>query len=672
MNEVEDILSENKPVQKHPKSNMNFLMRFFRAVTYYIGKVGKFIWRLLRKYRFLLLIFLIIVVLITGYIGFSIASESQEPDNLLYYTLQLFVLQSGANVPVNPPLEIARFIAAFLAFYTVLFVIWVIIEHLQLFKLRLFRGHIVICGLGYLGPMIARKHIGKKPVVIIEKDPHNPDIQLWKDEGAIVLTGDAARKEILKKVHVERASDIFLVTGSDELNTEIAAKCMDIVEGRMPSLPENADYGIIEQFYRRMLRYLQHAWVVTATILGNVQKKLAFKMVRTGFISHIPNRDIQCHVHIVDRNLCDMLLSSNMMTDSHSRRFKIDFFNLYQIAGCCIIKKHPPFQPNKADIVKPHILVIGAGRMGESLIVRAAKKWKKFGRPDAKIQITCIDKEPGDKESTYTWKYPSLSRYCDLKMVKKNIYDLDFLNGDILTKIHASTPLTKVYICIDNVKVGMTAALTMARMPEFEQIEIIVRSTYVGDAMDIFEKFHKRAVNTGIFSNITSFPIVEDDCCITFLCGGLREMIARAGHKKYLEKRLLAGAKIGDEPSLEDWDNMSGDLRHSNLDQADHIYQKLSHIKFRIETRKNWDEQLYELNEEEIEILARIEHSRWCHERTNSGWIFGKPSQKKKKISEWMIPYDDLPEFMKDFDREPVRRITEYLELIDLKMVKEE
>jgi hypothetical protein len=263
-------------------------------------------------------------------------------------------------------------------------------------------------------------------------------------------------------------------------------------------------------------------------------------------------------------------------------------------------------------------------------------------------------------------------RYCDLQMVKKDVYELDFLNGELLRKINSCAKITKVYICIDNVKVGMTAALTMAGMPEFRQIEIIVRSTYIGDAMDIFEKFDKRAVDTGVFSNITSFPIVEDDCCITFLCGGLREMIARAGHKKYLEKRLLEGAKIGDEPSVEEWDNLSGDLQDSNLDQADHIYQKLSQIKFRIETRKDWDEQLYELTEGEIEVLARIEHSRWCRERTNSGWIFGKPSQKKKKISEWMIPYDDLPEEMKEYDREPVRRIPEFLELVDLKMVKKE
>jgi len=646
--------------KKRENSSLNPFMQILCSIGGWFRTAWKYFWKMLRRYRFLVLITLIIVVLVTGYIGFSIAIESQGPDNLLYYTLQLFVLQSGADVPINYPLEIARFIAAFLAFYTLFFVIWLLIEHLQLFKLKLFRGHVVICGLGYLGPAIARRYIEHKDVVIIEKDPDNPEIQLWRDEGAIVLVGDAARAETLKKAHVGRASDIFLVTGNDELNTEIATKCTDIVEGGKKSAPDNFLEKIVD-FLKKILR------------------KITFLLVRGGFIRRIKKNEVHCHVHIVDRNLYDMLLLSNMMTDSYQSPFKMDFFNLYQIAGCCIVKKHHPFLPLKEGEKIPHILVIGAGRMGESLIVRTAKLWKKSRKTGENIQISCIDKDPGDKAKIFEWRYPALNRYCDLKIIEQNIYDLDFLNGSFLKKITHTAPISKVYICIDNTTVGMTSALTLARMPEFSRTDIIVRSTYIGDAMDIFQKFHNRSDDSGTFSNITAFPIVEDDCCLNYICGGLREMIARASHKKYREKRLQKEKDpITDDPSLNEWDSLPDDLRNSNLDQVDHIYQKLRSINFHIETRKNWDEAPFPLKEYKnmVDQLARMEHSRWCRERRDAGWIYGKPHDKeekyRKRITEYLVPYDDLSEEIKENDRNAVRRIPEFLELVDLKMVQTE
>jgi len=608
------------------------------------------IYRFFREFSYVFLLSLFLIVIFFGIWGFDIAFEAagktQETDNLLYYTLQLFVLQSGVEVDVNNiQLEIARFLAAVFSFYTLFFVLWLFVEHMQRIRLRLSYGHIVICGLGYLGPAIARKFNPIKKVVIIEKDPDNPDIQVWKDEGAIVFQGDATRKKTLQKAHIERASDIFIVTGNDEVNAEILVKCCQVIEDSEP----------------KFLVDLRE-W------LSGIQRKIAFILVRIGFLSKIRKKEIRLHVHMVDRNLNDMLLSANLMIDSHDKRLKMDFFNLYQIAGCCILIKHPPFSPDTTYSNPPHILVIGMGRMGESVIVRTAKEWKNT-KNDSKIKISCISRDAEEKDEYLKWKYyPSLEKYCDLKSIPLDLGDLKFKKGDFIGPLMERGPVNIVYICIDNASAGLTAALTLAQFPEFKECKIVVRSTYCGSAVEILRELKK----SDSFSNIVQFPIVDDDCSLAYICGGLREMMARASHENYIKHRKSEGKTMEDDRAMKPWEDLADDFRESSLDQIDHMYTKLRHYNLRIETRKDWDESSFQFSPDQIEELAKLEHERWCRERREKGWIYGKEMNKESRISKWLIPYEQLPEDMKEYDRDPVRRIPKYLEMVDLKIVKSE
>lgn len=606
--------------------------------------------RFFREFSYILLLSLFLIVLFFGAWGFDIAfdaaGKTQEIDNLLYYALQLFVLQSGVEVDVNNiQLEIARFLAAVFAFYALFFVLWLFVEHMQRIRLRLSYGHIVICGLGYLGPAIARKYSATKKVVIIEKDPDNPDIQVWKDEGAIVFQGDAARKKTLQKAHIERASDIFIVTGNDEVNAEILVKCCHVIEDSVP----------------KFLVDLRE-W------LSVIQRKIALILVRLGFLSKIHKKEIRLHVHIVDRNLNDMLLSANLMIDSHDKCLKMDFFNLYQIAGCCILKKYPPLSDSATYSNPPHILVIGMGRMGESVIVRTAKKWKNT-KNNSKIKISCISRDAEEKDKYLKWKYhPSLEKYCDLKSITCDLGDLKFKKGDFIGSLVKRGPINIVYICIDNASAGLTAALTLAQFREFKDCKIVVRSTYCGSAVEILRELKR----SDLFSNIVQFPIVDDDCCLAYICGGLREMMARASHENYIKHRKSEGKTPEDDQALKPWEDLADDFRESSLDQIDHMYTKLRHYDLRIKTRKDWDESSFQFTPDQIEELAKLEHERWCRERREKGWRYGKETKKESRISEWLIPYEQLPEDKKEYDRDPVKRIPEYLEMMDLKIIRSE
>lgn len=612
------------------------------------------IWKIqhfFKEYSWIVLLSLFIIALISGIWGFAIAfdamGKTQGFNNIFYYTLQLFTLQSGMDVVVNNyQLEAARFLAAIFTFYTLFFILWILLEHMQKIVIRLTRGHIVICGLGYLGPAIARRFIDSKRVVIIEKDPHNQDLEIWQDEGAIIFQGDATREEILRKAHIERASDIFIVTGNDEINVEILVKSTQIIEGLSAQKP----------------RYFGKTW----SWLARTHKKLSLLLVKHGILSRIYKQETRCHVHIVDRDLNDLLLQANLMVDSHNKLLKMDFFNLYQIAGCCILKRHPPFTDVRPDAPPPHILVIGTGRMGESVIVKTAKKWRKSGSKSKQILVSCISNDAAKKGEYYQWKYQSLKNYCDLKAIDLDVKSLDFKKGSFIEPVMERGPVSLVYICIDNISVGMTAALTLAQFPDFKNVRIVVRSTYCGSAVEIFRELESRSRASGFFSNIIPFPIVDDDCCLTYICNGLREMMARASHANYIEHKLKEGATP--DSAMKPWNELTPDLRESTLEQVDHMYYKIHQANCRIANRKDWDEKLFEFSEKQVEDLAELEHKRWCEDRRKKGWIYSEKTDKPRRRSEWMVPYANLPQNMKEYDRDPVRRIPEYLEIVDLKV----
>ena len=100
------------------------------------------------------------------------------------------------------------------------------------------------------------------------------------------------------------------------------------------------------------------------------------------------------------------------------------------------------------------------------------------------------------------------------------------------------------------------------------------------------------------------------------------------------------------------------------------MYNKLSAINCWFGPMISWDEPLFEFIDKDVEKLAEFEHIRWSEERIAEGWKFGPIKNKEQKIIPWLIPYDQLPEEMKEFDQDPVRNIPALLARIDLKVVR--
>jgi len=142
-----------------------------------------------------------------------------------------------------------------------------------------------------------------------------------------------------------------------------------------------------------------------------------------------------------------------------------------------------------------------------------------------------------------------------------------------------------------------------------------------------------------------------------------RETIARAIHEAYRATQLGGQSQ---EPSLADWDELLGHLKESNRQQADDIAQKLRRIGCGIGKARGGKASLMRFTAEEVEVMADMEHARWNAERLLDGWKWGEQKDVVKKISPYLVPWPALPDDVKEWDRDTVRRIPEFLAKVGL------
>lgn len=53
-----------------------------------------------------------------------------------------------------------------------------------------------------------------------------------------------------------------------------------------------------------------------------------------------------------------------------------------------------------------------------------------------------------------------------------------------------------------------------------------------------------------------------------------------------------------------------------------------------------------------VEMLARNNHELWAKGRISEGWTLGPVKDGEKKTTPLLVPYEELPESEKDYDRQ--------------------
>jgi voltage-gated potassium channel Kch len=583
--------------------------------------------------RWLLLFIVGTVTMVLGYQGFDIVSRAAgnnlSPWDLLYETAKLFKLGYNPEYAQVIPwqLNVARYLAIVSSIFTISVLILIAFhKQINYFWLRVItHNHVIICGLGLVGPEIAQKLLAKGfQVVVIEKDPSNKELDVCWENGAVVIVGDASEEQILRKAQVSKASCLFAVTGSDEINSKIALLSRQLAIEGSPYI--HAREG--------------------------------------GALDH--RGPLNCYVHIVDPHLANFLKVEQMATIRNDV-FRLEFFSIYQVASYCLLNSFPAFEEKVANTLSPHVLIIGLGRMGISLAAQLVKRWKaNSNNASQRIRVTCIDREAEVKVEMLRSRYPSLDRYSDLTPLAMDFDSLAFQNARFLMK--SGTPdVSAVYICLADESRGLSTALHFHQILQNPDIPIILRTVSSEGFARLFNDLNKDTVE---FSNLKVFPLISCNCCHDLIIRGTHELIAMAIHDEYRALQEARGDTPESNPSLCPWGSLPLEIKDSNRRQADHIWTKLEKIRCGIMVLTDWEIPLFKFTPEEIEFLAKEEHLRWMQEKIHSGYQYGVARNNETREHPSMVPWEKLPEEEKEKDRNAVRTIPGILAKVDLQIVR--
>ncbi|MBX7211546.1 MAG: NAD-binding protein [Verrucomicrobiaceae bacterium] len=553
---------------------------------------------------------LAVLAFLLGLAGYA-RLPHDTPETLLdhlYSTLQLFVLNATFAGPLNWQLEIARFLAPAVMAYTAAQALIVLFrEQFTLLRLRFTRGHVVVCGLGRKGFKVASDFRRRgEAVVIIEEDDENDWIPMCKEIGATVLVGDATDSRLLAQARVQHARLLVAVCGDDGTNVETVIRASEL---KKASAPSGTD------------------------------------------------APLECHVHIVESDLRALFKEHRVFTDT-AEGVRIALFNIYDSSARLLLRRHPLDREHVGpdDPRTVHLLIIGFGLMGESLLLQAART-SHFAN-GRHLRVTVIDRDPSASGRRFMRRHPHFTKVCDVEFLAREADDAAALD-EIAGLCADPAALPTVAICFDDDTRGLSLALALLPRLKPHRVPVLLRMTTDGGLTTLLDAGIADSRLSGL---VKPFPVIGLSSESEVLLHREMDAIAVAIHSDYVARRR-ADSPASDDPSLRPWDQLDEDLKDSCRLQADHGEVKLRAVGLRI-TDDKARAPVTAFTPEEVEVLSKMEHDRWNADRFLAGWSYA-PGKKdvEKKTSPWLVGWDALPDEIREYDREAVRNVPRFVEL---------
>jgi voltage-gated potassium channel Kch len=526
----------------------------------------------------------------------------------LYHALQMLVLhtpyfEEGSNLWI----ELGRWLGAFTLIATTGMLLWKRLAHeFRLFRMAGWQGHYVVCGLGQKGHAIVRSIRQREPqalIAVVDPLEDNPLAGECCALGACYACGDARDAVARARARMAQAREVIIITPDDETNVGIAL-------------------GISAFCAERGLK---------------------------GPLCQIQLSDI----HL--REICQKIVGPDAQPGA-----TLHFFDVYDDEARRVLCELPldghGIKAGEPD--KVHVVILGLGRMGRSVALRAARMGHFANRQ--RLRISVIDRHAERQRESLLFHYPALKsgEICQLDFHQA---EAESATARSLIEQWAAEQDTRlhVFLCLDeNSRAAQVALRLQQALSGRENLNLLVRIKSRTSLQAILEMVADRR------PRLAAFGRVEDACTEQAFRHEHNEALARAMHEQFVANREADSVrKPASEATLLEWDNLPEDVRESNRQQADHIDIKLRAIGCESAPLNNLRPEVTTFTEPEIELLAELEHQRWISERRLAGWRYGTPSNKAKRVSEYLVPWNELDGSIQKYDRQSVMSIPALLKL---------
>ncbi len=170
---------------------------------------------------------------------------------------------------------------------------------------------------------------------------------------------------------------------------------------------------------------------------------------------------------------------------------------------------------------------------------------------------------------------------------------------------------------------------------------------------------------------VVPFGWLDDQGWAGLLEDDNREQMAKVVQLRFAELAGSQGRSLSIDTAVTEWRSLCReDYKESNRQQVDHLWLKLRAV--RCEAAPASDPRPAAVwSKDEIEVLSQMEHDRWVAERRLSGWrpapeapgVSGLKDEAER-TSPHLVPWADLSEEIKAYDRSAVMNIPELLRAV--------
>ena len=467
-------------------------------------------------------------------------------------------------------------------------------------------------------------------------------IQLWKIQG---LRGHAIVyglcEESLLTIESLRKADIatVVITTNLEQSGRLAACGAYVIE--ITAADEQA----------LKLANIKHAsYLLAATNSDSENTTFAYRAYQL----HRKNTQycpINCAVYIHSANVANALYDQDVFRKDYEN-FTAHIINYNQLSARLMLAEYGPeiWLPNLLSTTTgQRILAIGDHPLIHELVVRFGGLG--FYGAEEKLNIQLMGKNASRQLINLKNTRPNLAQLVELTAndIEPTALNTGFekaiadFNPDIIY-LCAATPEQSLVWChaLNNIALA---------------VPIVVTELNSSFMLQVMEQENNEK------SSIHYIHLLEQSCTYQYVFNTQHDLLAKAIHDNYINCQKQLGDTPTSNSSLIDWKQLFETLKDANRNQADHLL-----IKCRLLTGKKInraEEVEKQLNADNIEKLARVEHERWLAEKLLSGWRYTDGEKNTHlRLSPSLIPWAQLSESEKQKDRDTIVNMPALIKLL--------
>jgi len=627
--------------------------------------------------RFFIPIFLTIIAVILGLISFHAVFPDYPFLRKLYYTFQLFTMESGdrfyengnQSIVVTFIFNLARYLAIAALVITIVFAILSVVRYKYfLSRVRFMKGHTILCGLGEVGEAMAESFRDKKRLVIIEKDKCNDYLTGLKKSGVKIIEANALDNTVLSNIGIEHAKSLAAVTGDDFVNISIINKVLELLRDKGPD--ENSVSLTADINSRNLKAAITDEWkkergqpeTELRKNLRDYHESALQVSLKGGFEA------VEEELIIKYNNSKQKLLDYEPEgQDFKSCRGNIKLFNINQLAARYIFRIYPPDRFRSitmTDHQAMNILILGLSKIGEELFKLCVQNCQYINR--RKTRITLVSHEADEFMKRINSIYKNIHSLIDFRAVNLNPHHL---TGKLLLKLDLSD-VDVVYICCEEDHYQASYSSRARELYRLKKIPV-VRPFYKNKTWN----------TTNPPENLYSFNILDKVAVLEKIINEGFDRKAIAVHHRWLSLAISGYiAKVEDciarkinipdpKPTMVPWHLLDEETRDDNRSAVEHANVKLRSMG------QLTDPAMYDtpekasinytflLNQATVEQLAEMEHRRWMATKYLYGWDPGPKRDLFLREHESLVDFILLDPDTKKYDIDQISRIREIVEL---------